>query len=241
MPEPGPGGPGADPQARLVLALDTSTAVAVGLARGTTVLQVATVTDRLAHAEQLAPLVQRCLRAAEVAPRDLDLVVAGLGPGPYTGLRVGIVTARVLAATLGVAWRGVCSLDVVAAQLVAEHTEVPAEFLVVTDARRREVYWARYDGRGVRVDGPRVSPPTEVPALPAVGPGADLYPDSLSAVLGPRTLDPGLMAVRGAGLPDAGTAPLYLRRPDAAEPSRRKPALLPRAAPGSAARRSGAS
>lgn len=211
----------------LVLAVDTSTTVAVGLARGDTVLQVATLADRMAHAEQLTPMVQRCLADAGVTPAELGLVVAGLGPGPFTGLRVGIVTAQVLASALGIPWRGVCSLDVVAAQLVAEHSQPPPEFVVVTDARRREVYWARYDSQGVRLDGPRVGPAAEVPRLPAVGPGADLYPDHLDAALGPRTLDPGLMAVRGADLPDAGTAPLYLRRPDAAEPTRRKSVLLP--------------
>ena len=98
-------------------------------------------------------------------------------------------------------------------------------FVVASDARRREVYWARYTPAGQRVDGPRVSAPDQVPALPTVGPGADLYPDRLTAVLGPRQLDPGLLAARGHDLPDAGREPLYLRRPDAAEPTRRKSVL----------------
>lgn len=223
MPEPSADG-------LLVLAVDTATTVAVGLARGGTVLQVATLADRMAHAEQLTPMVHRCLDAAGVVPADLDLVVAGLGPGPFTGLRVGIATALMLASALHLPWRGVCTLDVLAAQLVAEHTEPPADFVVATDARRREVYWARYDGRGVRVDGPHVSPAAEVPPLPVIGPGADLYPDHLQAVLGPRTLDPGVLAVRGPELPDAGRTPLYLRRPDATEPTRRKSVLLPASA-----------
>lgn len=218
------------PTPPLVLAVDTATTVAVGLARGSTVLAVAVVADRMAHAEQLTPSVRRCLDEAGVGPADLDLVVAGLGPGPYTGLRVGVVTAQVLASALGIRWRGVCSLDVLAAQLVAEHATPPAEFIVATDARRREVYWARYDASGVRLDGPRVSAAAEVPPLPTVGPGADLYPDHLQGVLGPRTLDPGRMAVCGPELPDAGREPLYLRRPDAAEPTRRKPVLLPASA-----------
>ena len=219
------------PGAPLVLAVDTSTTVAVGLARGSEVLATATVGDRMAHVEQLTPLVARCLAEAGLAARDLDLVVAGLGPGPYTGLRVGIVTAQVLASTLGIGWRGVCSLDVLAAQWLAEHhlgeQEPPADFVVATDARRREVYWARYDASGTRTDGPRVGAALEVPRLPTVGPGADLYPEALDGVLGPRTLDPGVLAVRGPGLPDAGREPLYLRRPDAAEPTRRKSVLAP--------------
>jgi tRNA threonylcarbamoyl adenosine modification protein YeaZ len=144
----------------LVLAVDTATTVAVGLARGGTVLAAATVADRMAHAEQLTPLVRRCLDEAGASPADLELVVVGLGPGPYTGLRVGVVTGQVLATALGIPWRGVCSLDVLAAQLVAEHGTPPPEFLVATDARRREVYWARYDARAAITPGSRTRGPS---------------------------------------------------------------------------------
>ncbi|MBP2416496.1 tRNA (adenosine(37)-N6)-threonylcarbamoyltransferase complex dimerization subunit type 1 TsaB [Microlunatus capsulatus] len=215
----------------LVLALDTSTTVAVGLARGGEVLGTAGVADRRAHVEQLTPLVQRCLADAGLRPADVDQLVVGLGPGPFTGLRVGIVTAQVLASALRRPWRGVCSLDVLARQHVLEHRDaddVGRAFVVATDARRREVYWARYDADGTRVEGPRVSAPGEVPRLPVVGPAADLYPDLLDGVLGPRTLDAGVLAAHGPDLPDAGREPLYLRRPDAAEPTRRKSVLLPR-------------
>ena len=214
-----------------MLAVDTSTTVAVGLARGRAVLSTAGVADRRAHVEQLTPLVQRCLADAGLRARDVDQLVVGLGPGPFTGLRVGIVTAQVLASALGRPWRGVCSLDVLARQHVLEHRtagQVGRAFVVATDARRREVYWARYDADGVRVDGPNVSAPGEVPRLPTVGPAADLHPQVLDAVIGPRTLDAGVLAAHGAELPDAGREPLYLRRPDAAEPTRRKSVLLPR-------------
>jgi len=149
--------------------------------------------------------------------------VVGLGPGPFTGLRVGIATARVLASVVGVPLRGVCSLDVLAAQYAAH--QPPGSFVVATDARRKEVYWARYDAAGVRLEGPEVSSPDGVPPLPTVGPGAQLYSDRLDAVLGPRVLDPGVLAARGWQLADAGTEPLYLRRPDAALPTRRKSVL----------------
>jgi tRNA threonylcarbamoyl adenosine modification protein YeaZ len=205
---------------RLVLGLDTSTLVHVGLARGTEVLATATVEDRMAHVEQLTPLVRRVVEEAGVALADLDLVVVGLGPGPFTGLRVGVVTARVLAAALGPALRGVCSLDVIAAQHAATFTD--GEFLVATDARRREVYWARYAADGTRSGGPEVSAPSRLPRLPVVGPAADLYAGEVSAVDGPRMLDPGTLAVRGPRMPDAGVEPLYLRRPDATEPGRPK-------------------
>ena len=216
----------------LVLGVDTATTVAVGLARGSDVLQVAGVADRMAHVEQLTPLVQQCLLAAGLSPAALTHVVVGLGPGPFTGLRVGIATAQVLASALRIPWRGVCTLDVLAAQHVAGRPgTTEAEFVVVTDARRRELYWARYDADGTRLEGPRVSSAADVPRRPTIGPGADLYPAQLSTVPGPRTLDAGVLAAQGLALADAGREPLYLRRPDAAEPGRRKSVLLPRLAP----------
>ena len=208
---------------RLVLALDTATVVNVGLARGGQVLAVGTVADRMAHAEQLMPLVADVLARAGARVADLDQVVVGLGPGPFTGLRVGVVTAQILAAVTGVALHGVCSLDVLAAEYA---TAGPAgEFVVATDARRREVYWARYAMDGTRLSGPAVDRPGAVPRQPTIGPAVDLYPDQLAAAPGPRRLDPGVLAVRGPDLADAGREPLYLRRPDAAEPSRPKSVL----------------
>jgi len=218
----------------LVLALDTTTDVTVGVARGHEVLVSDRVTDRMAHVEQLVPLVHRCLAAAGASLADVGHVVVGLGPGPFTGLRVGIVTAQVLAHVQHAVLHGVCSLDVVA--LAHLHTSPPeGEFVVATDARRREVYWARYAADGRRLEGPDVSSPDTVPRLPTVGPAADLYVDRLDVVPGPRTLDAGLLAAHGLDLPSAGTEPLYLRRPDAAEPARRKSVL--RLPPGQAVRR----
>jgi tRNA threonylcarbamoyl adenosine modification protein YeaZ len=208
--------------APLVLALDTSTVVNVGLARGDQVLATATVADQMAHVEQLMPLVSECLDAAGVRAVDLDQLVVGIGPGPFTGLRVGVVTAHVLGFLLRIGLRGVCSLDVLAAQFVGGS---PGEFVVATDARRREVYWARYDPLGVRVEEPRVSRPGDVPRLPVIGPAADIYADQLLAVPGPRSMDPGVLAIIGATLPDAGLEPLYLRHPDATELTRPKSVL----------------
>jgi tRNA threonylcarbamoyl adenosine modification protein YeaZ len=208
--------------APLVLALDTSTVVNVGLARGDQVLATATVADQMAPAEQLMPLVSECLDAAGVRAADLGQLVVGVGPGPFTGLRVGVVTAYVLGFALQIGLRGVCSLDVLAAQFVAEST---GEFVVATDARRREVYWARYSPIGVRLEEPRVSRPSELPRLPVIGPAAGLYADQLLAVPGPRSMDPGVLATTGTTLPDAGHEPLYLRHPDATELTRPKSVL----------------
>ena len=122
---------------------------------------------------------------------------------------------------LGCALHGVCSLDVLAAQ----HERQATDFVVATDARRHEVYWARYGPDGVRIGEPQVSAPDALPDLPVVGPAADLYADRLRAVPGPRVLDPGILALVGPRLPDAGHEPLYLRRPDATESVRRKSVL----------------
>ena len=108
--------------------------------------------------------------------RDIDAVVVGVGPGPFTGLRVGMVTAAALGDALDVPVHGVCSLDAIAVEAAGE-----GPLLVVTDARRREVYWAAYDAAGHRVDGPHVQAPAalvervaELGAVAAAGGSAAL-------------------------------------------------------------------
>ncbi len=204
-----------------VLGLDTSTTVNVGIANGHEVVATATVTDQLAHVEQLTPLIARCVAEAGIGIGAVQRIVVGLGPGPFTGLRVGIVSARVLGSVLRCPVRGVCSLDVLARQ----HGPQPGDFLVAADARRHEVYWARYGADGRRIGDPQVSSPDALPELPVVGPGADLYADRLRAAPGPRRLDPGVLAAYGIDLLDAGHEPLYLRRPDATPSVRRKSVL----------------
>ena len=208
----------------LVLAIDTSSAavtaavvdvddVVRAVARRVTV-------DARAHGERLAPSIADCLAEAGAKPTDLGAIVAGLGPGPFTGLRVGLVTAAAMSDALGIPAYGVCSLDGVAGALDE------ASLLVAGDARRREVFWARYVD-GVRVDGPHVDRPAEVSTVdsPAMaGAGARLYADVLGLPL--RDVDypdPAALVrvaadrIRGGADPDPLT-PLYLRRPDAAEP-----------------------
>ncbi|HMQ36636.1 MAG: tRNA (adenosine(37)-N6)-threonylcarbamoyltransferase complex dimerization subunit type 1 TsaB [Propionibacterium sp.] len=199
----------------LRLGIDTSTDVRVGLADDTGVLASRAVTNTRAHAEQLMPLVTATLAGAGRRLADIGLIVVGVGPGPFTGLRVGVVTAQTLGLALGVPVRGVCSLDAVAAGHAAE-----GEFLAVSDARRREVYWARYAADGRRLEGPAVSPASELPDLPVIGPGAHLAGGEASG------LDGGVLAFTGPRLPEAGLSPLYLRRPDAEVPTTRKSTLL---------------
>jgi len=157
----------------LLLGLDTATpAVTVALHDGSQPLAQLVTVDAHRHAELLAPAIAKVIADAGAERGDLTGVAVGVGPGPYTGLRVGVVTARVLGAALGVPVYGVCSLDVLAADV-----EGGGGFAVATNARRREVYWARYDETG-RWSGPHVGPPADVPGrdLPVAGEGPLLYP-----------------------------------------------------------------
>ncbi|GAA3526284.1 tRNA (adenosine(37)-N6)-threonylcarbamoyltransferase complex dimerization subunit type 1 TsaB [Aeromicrobium panaciterrae] len=201
----------------LLLAFDTATpAITVAVHDGSAVVGEASGHGAMAHGELLAPAIRDAMKQAGAAMADLTDVAVGVGPGPFTGLRVGVVTALTLGSTLGLTQHGVCSLDIVAADVRAE-----AEFLVATDARRKEVYWARYDADGARLDGPHVSLPADLahqhPDLPTYGRGGELY----DGVLRPAgdAVDP-----RAAALAEAVVAgrvielplePLYLRRPDA--------------------------
>lgn len=213
----------------LVLALDTSVDVRVGVARDGVVLARRHVADTRQHVEQLMPLIGAALADAGAGPNELDLVCVGLGPGPFTGLRVGVVAAQVLASVHRLPLHGVCSLDVVAAAALRT-----GDFVVAGDARRKEVYWARYRGDGdqaVRLDGPHVAPAEALPDLPVIGPGVPAYRDRLQfrpLPEGPTVVDAGLLAARGPALPSAGTEPLYLRRPDAAVATKRKSTLVRR-------------
>ena len=207
----------------LVLAVDTSADVRVGVARDGEVLARRHVADTRAHLESLVPLIREAFTEAGVGVPDLDLITVGLGPGPFTGLRVGIAAAQMLATVRNLPLHGVCSLDVVAAAAGRED-----DYVVASDARRKELYWAHYRGTE-RLDGPHVSGPEDLPVLPVIGPGVQAYADRLGdrpRPDGPTEIDAGLMAALGTALPSAGTQPLYLRRPDAAEPTRRKSTLV---------------
>ena len=206
----------------LVLGLDTSSpAVSAALvevtASGCTLVRESVVVDGRRHGELLAVGV-----AAVLAGARPDGVVVGTGPGPFTGLRVGLVTAAVTADALGVPAYGVCSLD-----------GFVADGVVVTDARRREVYWARY-AQAVRVEGPAVVAPAALAAaLPAgsvlAGAGAVLHAAAFEGfpVGGPlhvsvlRLVEVAAARVLAAAPADPLT-PRYLRRPDAVEPGATK-------------------
>lgn len=215
----------------LLLALDTATpAISAALAEisgGSAGVQARLIAQRVvvdgkAHAERLAPEIDAILNEGGVKPKDLAAIVAGVGPGPFTGLRVGLMTATTLGSALGIPTYGVCTLDALGAA-------TSGRALVATDARRREVYWAIYqDGR--RVTDPGVDKPAELApllsrerVLQGVGEGTQRYAD----VLGVAAADPlypqlelmvALAAERVQGKGKSETlTPLYLRRPDAVE------------------------
>lgn len=206
----------------LILGIDTSTDVRVGLARDSQIVASAAVENHRAHAEQLLVLVKQVLAEASVDMAALSGIVVGVGPGPFTGLRVGVAAAVTLAEVLSIPVRGVCSLDVMALAW-ADRGDAPAQFVVVADARRKEVYWASYSAAGRRLSGPVVTAPSEVPPSALAGPGAGLTGVQGA---GPAFLDAGLMAASVDRMADAGLEPLYLRRPDAEVPTTRKSTLL---------------
>ncbi|MFP5220560.1 MAG: tRNA (adenosine(37)-N6)-threonylcarbamoyltransferase complex dimerization subunit type 1 TsaB [Actinomycetes bacterium] len=185
--------------------------------------------DGQRHGELLATGIAEVLGELRASRRSLAAVAVGLGPGPFTGLRVGIVTGLAMADALGIPVYGCCSLDAVGAW------DDDGPRVVVTDARRREVYWAEYDDTGRRVAGPGVMTPGALAdALRdegwsdrVVGDGALKHgevfapwhvpdeprypsPDALVLLAARRVLE---------GAPSESLTPLYLRRPDAVPPS----------------------
>jgi tRNA threonylcarbamoyl adenosine modification protein YeaZ len=202
----------------LVLTLDTATPTLVaGLARwsegGIEVLAERAVPSGNRHAELLTPAIREVLVDAGVAMAALDAVVTGLGPGPFTGLRVGVVTAAALADARGLPVVGVCSLDAIGS----------GARTVVTDARRKEIYWATYAANGSRLTGPSVDKPADV-TLPRPVVGDPAFADRLGMPVGPADVTTaGLLRAAAPQLADPASAqplvPLYLRRPDATPPT----------------------
>ncbi|WP_030160380.1 tRNA (adenosine(37)-N6)-threonylcarbamoyltransferase complex dimerization subunit type 1 TsaB [Glycomyces sp. NRRL B-16210] len=178
--------------------------------------------DGRGHVEKLAPFIEGCLADAGKTAGDVEAVVAGIGPGPFTGLRVGMVTAAAFADGAGIPVYGVCSLDGIGGN-------TRGRALAATDARRKEIYWAVYED-GVREGEPQVSKPAELPewvsgsggADYAIGEGASRYAEQLSVPAETVPVYPDLVKLVElaaprllSGAPSEQLTPLYLRRPDA--------------------------
>ena len=221
-----------------VLAVDTSgpvTSIGVGRA-GEPGYAVAEEGGRK-HAEVIDGLMRQMSR--HLAGNRPDAIAVGVGPGPYSGLRVGIAFAIGLGRALQSPVVGVCSLDAIA-WAVADGGEASSDFVVTTDARRGEFYWARYDASAVRIAGPRVMPAGDV-ELPAIS-DLPVNPAIMAARVA-RYLEEGLTptvttdqwAPHGADASDVTVPPgplltprpLYLRAPDVTlsttNPARNRP------------------
>ena len=203
-----------------VLAIDTSVGVSVAILRSNGELTQSQAVDHGMQGELTAELISQVVADSGIGISEITDVVVGVGPGPFTGLRVGLVTAAVFAHARNIPIHGICSLDAIA-------FDYAKPCVVVTDARRKELYWARYEDK--RIGEPQVSKPEDLlaqfPNTEFVGPGAQLYPDSISGnVLELKAGSLAKLFVSGkAQLVDV--SPMYLRKPDAVEPTTRKSVL----------------
>ena len=206
----------------MLLAFDTATPqVTVALHDGDRVVAAYSSNEAMRHGEMLAPGIAEVLRQAGAISQDVTAVAVGVGPGPFTGLRVGLVTARTMGLALEIPVYGVCSLDVLAAEAIDAGLE---DFLVATDARRKEVYVAAY-AEGQRVSGPDVVRPGDVATdRLVVGRGALLYPDAFPNARPPEHPNAAVLCdvVVGERFELLDPDPLYLRRPDTMTPRQPK-------------------
>ncbi len=248
------------------LSIDTSAIASAALISsvpdgGITVQARFATEDTRSHAEVLVPGIESLFGDPVTEGPALDAIVVGVGPGPFTGLRSGIAVARMLSYVWDVPLHGAMSLNALAWDVVfgpghqadeGERSSLRPEwdFVIATDARRKEVYWARYTRDAMLVDGPHVGPAADLPPLPVFGAGAGLYRDILEE-LGctvPQALSRAQPTAASLGLHAAvelqqaehsteqstehstgglllPSTPLYLRESDAKVPGPRKRAL----------------
>lgn len=203
-----------------ILAIDASVGVSVAVLSSSGNLTSSELVSHGMQGESTADFISQTISSAGLTVSDITDVVVGVGPGPFTGLRVGIVTAVVFAHARGIPVHGICSLDAVA-------YKYGKPCVVVTDARRKELYWAQYDNG--RTSQPQVAKPDVLAdmfkGVDFVGPGVELYPEWISGT----NLDlhaSALAEIFASGTAQLGdVAPMYLRKPDAVEPTSRKSVL----------------
>lgn len=203
----------------MLLAIDTSAGTSVAVVDPVTgdARSTRSTEDSRRHAEVIGPFLAEVLTEAGITGADVTAVVAGMGPGPFTGLRVGIAAARTFAAARGIPFLPLVSHDAVAADERADGCDAP--FVVLTDARRREVYWTAYDQTGARVAGPGLAKPADLDdAIRASRPDAVGWDRVTAASIPARRLGALAADTLASGGSFVQDAPLYLRDPDVTMP-----------------------
>ena len=205
----------------VLLAIDTSAGTSVALFRDRKLAAEVNVVDNMKHAETIGTAIAQVLSEAGLTGRDVQEVVVGRGPAPFTGLRVGIAAAVMFAEGSGASLSGVVSLDAIALSALSQGGASEAQpLLVTTDARRSEVYWALYsglnaDGVPVRIEGPLVSKPA---ALAEILAARNLKPQTTELRITGAAVAELALALSASGSLDPDVSALYLRAPDAVEP-----------------------
>ena len=205
----------------ILLAIDTSAGTSVALFRDGVLAAELNVTDNMKHAETVGTAIVSVLTEAGVAAREVQEVVVGRGPAPFTGLRVGIAAAVMFAEGSGAKLSGLVSLDAIALSALKQRPASETRpLLVATDARRSEVYWALYSGlsdKGVaiRTEGPQVLKPAALEELLAA---RNIDADTTHQTITGAAVGELALALRAAGQLESDISALYLRAPDAVEP-----------------------
>lgn len=203
-----------------ILAIDTSVGVSVAVLTADGALTQTNSAGHGMQGELTAELILQAITDAGITVEDISDVVIGVGPGPFTGLRVGLVTAVVFGYARDIPIHGICSLDAVA-------YDYAKPCIVITDARRKELYFAEFnDGR---IGEPQVLKPEvlaeKFAGFDFVGPGAQLYPEFISGQVLPLRAGALAQIFASGKAQVVEVQPMYLRKPDAVEPTTRKSVL----------------
>ena len=196
------------------LAIDTSAGTSVAVLSMGTVLSEVNYLEPMTHAERIGAAIEKVLLEAKISPNQISTVVVGVGPGPFTGLRVGLAAAKFFALGAGATLVGVCSLDAIAFDYYSTE-DFSTSLLVQTDARRKEVFWASYQGMAnlipVRVLGPSVNKPLDVENLLDMGSHELTELTVRAGALGQIAFAQSLTEIGASH----DVNPIYLREPDA--------------------------
>ena len=200
--------------AEYYLAIDTSAGTTVAVLSMGTVLSELNYLEPMTHSERIGSAIEKVLSDSGIQAAQISTVVAGVGPGPFTGLRVGLAAARYFAIGAGAELVGVCSLDSIALDYFSANPDV-GNLLVTTDARRKEVFWATYsgvvDGVPVRTNGPSVNKFDDISELIDISAHSTTELGVRAGALGQIAFSQELSGQKAS----RDITPVYLREPDA--------------------------